>query len=47
MPNAGLDTTRQVEVPAGDGVLQLLVTGMAVAIFIDRCCVADGVEVTC
>jgi len=46
MPNAGLDTTRRVAVPPGAGVLRLLVTGMAVGVFIDRRCVADGVEVT-
>jgi len=46
MPNVGLDTTRRVEVPPGAGVLRLLVTGMAVEIFIDRRCVADRVEVT-
>jgi hypothetical protein len=46
MPNAGLDTTRRVEVPLGDGVLRLLVTGVAVGVFIDHRCVADGVEVT-
>jgi len=45
MPNAGLDTTRRVEVPPGAGVLRLLVTGVAVGVFIDCCCVADGVEV--
>jgi hypothetical protein len=46
MPNAGLDTTRRVEVPPGAGVLRMLVTGVAVAVFIDRHCVADGVELT-
>jgi hypothetical protein len=50
MPDAGLDTTRQVEsvciVPLGAGVLRLLVPGVAVEVIIDRCCVADGVEVT-
>jgi len=46
MPNAGLDTTRRVAVPPGAGVLRLLVTGVAVGVFIDRRCVADGVEVT-
>ena len=47
MPNAGRDTTRCVEVPPGAGVLRLLVTGVAVGVFIDRRCVVDGVEVTC
>jgi len=46
MPNAGLDTTRRVAVPPGAGVLRPLVTGVAVGVFIDRRCVADGVEVT-
>jgi len=46
MPNAGLDTTRRVAVPPGAGVLRLLVTGMAVGVFIERQCVVDGVEVT-
>ena len=46
MPDAGLDTTRRVEVPSGAGVLQLLVPGVAVGVIIDRRCVADGVEVT-
>jgi hypothetical protein len=45
MPNVVLDTTRRVEVPLGAGVLRLRVTGLAVSIFIDRHCVADGVEV--
>ena len=47
MPNVGLDTTRRIEVPPGAGVLRLLVTGLAVGVFIDRCCVADGVKVMC
>jgi hypothetical protein len=46
MPNAGLDTMRRVAVPPGAGVLRLLGTGVAVGVFIDRRCVADGVEVT-
>jgi len=46
MPDGGLDTMRRVEVPPGDGVLRLLVTGVAVGVFIDRRCVPDGVEVT-
>jgi len=46
MPNAEQDTTRRVAVPLGAGVLRLLVTGVAVGVFIDRRCVADGVEVT-
>ena len=45
IPNAGLDTTRRVEVPPGAGVLRLLATGVAVGVLIDRRCVADGVEV--
>jgi len=44
MPNAGLDRTRRVEVSLGAGVLQQLVTGVAVGVFIDRRCTADGVE---
>jgi hypothetical protein len=28
-------------------VLRLLVPGVAVGVFVDRRCVADGVEVTC
>jgi hypothetical protein len=47
MPDAGLDTTQQVEVPPGGGVLRLLVLGMAVGVIIDRRCVVDGVEVKC
>jgi hypothetical protein len=51
MPDAGLDTTRRVEsvcvMPLGAGVLRLLVPGVAVGVIIDRCCVADRVEVTC
>jgi len=50
MPDAGLDTTCRVEsvcvIPLGDGVLRLLVPGVAVGVIIDRRCVADGVEVT-
>jgi len=50
MPDAELDTTRRVgslwEVPPGAGVLKLVVPGMAVGVFIDRRCVADGVEAT-
>jgi hypothetical protein len=46
MPDAGLDTTRHIEVPPGAGVLWLLVPGVAVEVFIDRRRVADGVEVT-
>jgi hypothetical protein len=47
MPDAGrLDTTRRVEVPPGAGVLRLLVPSVAVGVFVDRHCVADGVEVT-
>jgi len=46
MPNARLDTTGRVEVPPGAGVLQLVVTGVAVGVFIDRRCVVDRVGVT-
>jgi len=46
MPNAGLDTTGRVAFSAGAGVLRLLVTSVAVGVFIDRRCVADWVEVT-
>ena len=50
MPFAGLDTTRRVgsvfEVPPGAGVLRLLVPGMGDGVYIDRHCVADGVEDT-
>jgi hypothetical protein len=46
MPDVGLDTTRLIEVSQGAGVLPLLVPGVAVEGFIDRHCVADGVEVT-
>jgi hypothetical protein len=46
MPDAGLDTTRRIEVPPGAGVQRLLVPGVAVGVFVDRRCVADGVEVT-
>jgi hypothetical protein len=46
MLNAGLHTTRRVEVPLGAGVLRLLVPAVAVGVCIDCHCVADGVEVT-
>jgi hypothetical protein len=46
MPNAELNTTRRIEDPPGPGVLQLLVTGVAVGELIDCRCVADRVEVT-
>ena len=50
MPDAGLDTTQQVEsvcmVPLGAGVLRLLLPGVAVGVIIDCRCVVDGVEVT-
>jgi len=36
MRNAGLHTTRRVEVLPGAGVPRLLVTGLAVPVFIDR-----------
>jgi hypothetical protein len=51
MPDAGLYSMGRVEsismVPLGDGVQRLLVPGVAVGVIIDRCCVSDGVEVTC
>jgi hypothetical protein len=50
MLDAGLETMRCVEsackVLPGTGVLRLLVTGVAVGAFIDRCSVADRVEAT-
>jgi hypothetical protein len=46
MADAGLDTTRRVEVSLRAGVLGLLVPGVVVGVSIDRQCVADGVEVT-
>jgi len=46
MLDAWLDRTRHVEIPLGAGVLRLLVPVVAVGVFIDRRCVADGVEVT-
>jgi len=46
MPDAGLDTTRHSEVLPGAGVLRLLVPGVAVGVFVDCRCVADGEEVT-
>jgi len=46
MPDAGLDTTRRVEVPPGAGLLRLLVPGVAVGVFVDCRCLAYGVEVT-
>jgi len=45
MPDLGLDTTRPDELPLGAGVLLLHVPSVAVGVFIDRRCVADGVEV--
>ena len=51
MPDAGLDTAgletaRCVEVTPDAGVLRLLVPGVAVGVFINRCCVVDRVELT-
>jgi hypothetical protein len=46
LPDAELDTTRRVEVPPGAGELPLLVPGIAVGVFVDHRCVADGLEVT-
>jgi hypothetical protein len=45
MQNAGKNETRCIEVPPGAGVLRLLVPSIAVAVFVDRYGVADGVEV--
>jgi hypothetical protein len=45
MPDAGLDTTRHVEVPQSVCVLRTLVPGVVVGVVIDRHCAADGVEV--
>ena len=46
--DAGLDTTWRIgsvcEVSLGAGVLRLLIPGVAVEVFIDRRCAADGVE---
>jgi hypothetical protein len=46
MPDVWLDTMRHVEVSPGAGMLRLLLPGVAVGVFIYRCCVAGGVEVT-
>jgi len=50
MPDAGLHTTWCIEsvcmVSPGAGVLQLFLCSMAVGVFINCRCVADGVEVT-
>jgi len=50
MLQVGLDTTQHVEsvweVPPGAGMLPQLVPGILVGVFIDHCCVADGVDVT-
>ena len=46
MPDAVLDTTRRIKVPPDAGVLPLLVPSVVVGVFVDRCCVADRVEVT-
>ena len=51
MPDASRNTTCRVgsayEVLPGAGVLRLLVPRIEVGVYIDRRCVADGVEVTC
>jgi hypothetical protein len=47
LPDAGLDTTRLIEVLPGAGVLQLLVPRVAVGVCIYHPCIAGGVEVTC
>jgi hypothetical protein len=46
MWDAGLDSTRCVEVPLGAGVLSLFAPGVGVEVSIDHQCVADRVEVT-
>ena len=46
MPDEGMNTMQYIEAPLGAGELRLLVPGLAVGVFIHRCCVADGVEVT-
>jgi hypothetical protein len=46
LPNAGLNATRDIQTPPGGGVLQLLITGMAGDVFIDRRCVVDRVKGT-
>ena len=50
MPDASLHTKQCIEsayeVPPSAGVLQLLVSGVVVRVFIDRSCVVDRVEVT-
>jgi len=46
MLDAGLDTTQLVEVPPDAGVVRLLVPDVAVGVYIDHRCAADGVEVT-
>jgi len=45
MTDAGLDTTRHVDIPQGVGVLHKLVPGMAVGVLVDCHWVGDGVEV--
>jgi len=47
MPDVELDSPRCIEVPPGPGVPQLRVPGLAVRVFIDLCCFADGVVVMC
>jgi len=50
MPDMGLDIMRCIEsickFPLGAGMLQLLVPGEAVGVFIDHRSVVNGVEVT-
>jgi len=50
MPDVRLDTTQRIqsacEVPPIAGVPRLLVPCVADAVYGDRCCVPDGVEVT-
>jgi hypothetical protein len=45
MPVARLDTMRRFDIPPRAGVLRLLLTGVAVGVFIDCRCVGDEVEV--
>jgi len=46
MPDVGLDKMRRFVVPLAGGVLQLLVHGVAVGVFLAGRCVADGIDVT-
>jgi len=44
MLDSGLETTQSDDLPPAAGVILLLVHGMAVGVFIDCHCIADGVE---